>query len=95
MDINENLQKQINLMNNEIKYMRKLDHENIIRLKGHGHDQTLKQEGKTDEKVHFMALEPCMGGELFDFIAESGRFSDKVCRYFFKQILSALNHMHT
>lgn len=34
-------------------------------------------------------------GELYDFISLSGGFSENLARYYFKQILSGLNHCHS
>lgn len=31
-----------------------------------------------------MALEYVTGGELFDFVFNTGAFNEKVCRYYFK-----------
>lgn len=41
-----------------------------------------------------MALEIAKGGPLMDAIAMSGRFEEPVARYFFKQLVNGLNHMH-
>lgn len=41
-----------------------------------------------------MALELCQGGELFDFIAQTGRFEEPVARYYFKQLLDGLEYLH-
>ena len=30
-----------------------------------------------------MALELASGGELFDFVAETGAYDDETCRYYF------------
>lgn len=35
------------------------------------------------------------GGELFDFVANSGAFSDKISRYYFKQMMNGLKYMHS
>ena len=34
------------------------------------------------------------GGELFDFIAETGKFSEKVSRTYFHQMMNGLHFMH-
>lgn len=34
------------------------------------------------------------GGELFDFIAETGKFSEKVARTYFHQMMNGLYFMH-
>lgn len=41
-----------------------------------------------------MVLEIATGGELFDFIANSGRFPEPLARYYFKQFMNGLNHCH-
>lgn len=40
-------------------------------------------------------LEIAQGGELFDFIANSGKFTEPEARYFFKQFMSGLDYCHT
>lgn len=35
-----------------------------------------------------------LGGELFDFVAISGRFEETIARYYFKQFLNGLDHCH-
>ena len=34
------------------------------------------------------------GGELFDYVANSGAFSERICRFYFKQMLKGLLYMH-
>ena len=43
----------------------------------------------------YVALELVSGGELFDWVSNSGAFSEPVCRYYFKQLLTGLNYMHS
>lgn len=78
---------------NELKWMQALDHPNVLKIKGSG-DGMVKDESGMEVKCDFMALEACLGGELFDYIAETGKFSARVSRFYFKQLLSALTHMH-
>ena len=44
--------------------------------------------------MSYIVQEPILGGELYDYIAHTGCFSEKVCRYYFKQMLKAVNHLH-
>ena len=39
-------------------------------------------------------MEYANGGELFDYIAQTGTFSEPVARYFFHQVIDALSYMH-
>ena len=43
----------------------------------------------------YIALEYAEYGELFDFIAETGKFSEEEGRFYFQQLIRALNYLHT
>lgn len=42
-----------------------------------------------------IVLEYVGGGELFDFVAETGKFSEKVTRTYFHQMMNGLHYMHS
>ena len=44
--------------------------------------------------VPYLVLEHAAYGDLFDIVAYSGEFSEMLTRYFFKQLLEALGHIH-
>lgn len=44
--------------------------------------------------VDYIALELAGKGELFDFISNSGPFSEPVARYYFKQFMVGLDYVH-
>ncbi len=48
---------------------------------------------KPEEKRPLLVLELAEGGELFDFLSKTGRFTPEVCRVYFKQILLAIQYM--
>ena len=50
------------------------------------------QPGK-EKEVDFIVLEIC-SGEIFDFVAVSGAFSEEQARYFFSQFMEGLLHCH-
>ena len=54
----------------------------------------VKKDGQV-VPVAFLAMESINGGELFDYVAHTGAFSEPVCRYFFKQMLMGLHHVHS
>ena len=39
-------------------------------------------------------MELAQGGEMFDYIATRGKLSEKRARYFFRQLVSALEYCH-
>ena len=52
-----------------------------------------KDSGKT-KTVTYSILELAEGGLLFDYVALTGKFSEPVARYFFKEFLNGLDHIH-
>ena len=57
----------------EVQAMAKLKQMNVIEQKEVGTDIYCKSNGK-QLKVSYIVLELALGGELFDFIANSGAF---------------------
>ena len=77
----------------EVKAMSKLKHENIVNQIAWGKATYVKESGKEKEIV-YIVLELANGGELFDFIAISGRFNESIARFYFKQLINGLNFCH-
>jgi len=69
----------------EIAIMKQLDHPHIMRLY-----YTFE-----DEKYVYMASEMCAGGELYDTLDESGFFPERVAGILMRQILGAVNYLHS
>jgi len=80
----------------ESKIMQSLDHQNIVRWKDFRNDGIwTKSNGDTkEENVTYLVMELAEGGTLFDYVFSSGRFSEPLTRFFFKQFIDALNHLH-
>jgi len=79
---------------NEVESMQKLNyHQNIIQLLKSGCDIVENEKGKKKKKS-FVVLELASGGELFDFIANYGRFEEPIARFFFGQLLEGLRYCH-
>ena len=73
--------------------MRNLNHKHIVKYLDYGQKEYMKPSG--NRTVSFIALELAEAGELFDFVANTGRFAEKVSRYYFKQLLDAIKSCHT
>lgn len=43
----------------------------------------------------YMVEELAPGGELFEYVANTGKFSEEISRTYYKQLLNALSHMHS
>jgi len=55
---------------------------------------SVKKNGKTKNCI-YIVMELLEGGSLLDMIMKTGTFSDSIARRLFKQILYAIEHMHT
>jgi serine/threonine protein kinase len=67
-------------------------HPNILQIIEQG-DGKYESKGKSKD-VSYIVLELAAGGELFDFIANYGAFDESLARYFFKQFMDGLSHIH-
>ncbi|KAH9398638.1 Calcium/calmodulin-dependent protein kinase type 1 [Tyrophagus putrescentiae] len=72
-------------LDNEINVLRKLKHPNIVRLV-----ETFEDRNKV-----YLVMELVTGGELFDRIVEKGSYTEKDASYLIKQILEAVDYMHS
>ena len=82
-------------LQHELKIMNELKHENLVRLHGVRENATYKRRDESTYSCFAIILEYVGGGELFDFIAETGKFSEKVTRTYFHQMMNGLYHMHS
>jgi serine/threonine protein kinase len=78
----------------EVTIMSMMKHKHIINTNAVGRGPYDKQDGSEPKEVLFIVMELAPEGEIFDLIANTGKFSEPVARYFFLQILGALSYMH-
>mgnify|MGYP000197250658 FL=1 len=71
-----------------------LDHANVVKLKHFGDEDYLNEEKGTSKRVFFIVIELAKGGELFDFLSISGKFSEPMARYYFLQLMDGLEFCH-
>jgi len=71
------------LVMTEVKAMAELKHPNVINQIEYGTDTYKKTSGK-EKVVDYIVLEIANGGELFDFVAISGRFPESLARFYLK-----------
>jgi calcium-dependent protein kinase len=69
----------------EVEILKKLVHPNIMQI----------FEFYEDKKNFYIITEFCEGGELFDKIVEKGSFSESEAAGVMKQLLSAVNYIHS
>jgi calcium-dependent protein kinase len=69
----------------EVDILRKTDHPNIVRL----------FEFYEDSRYFHLITEVVKGGELFDYLLTCTSLSESTAKFFFKQILCAVNYCHS
>ena len=70
------------------------NHQRIVKLKDFGDEDYVNERTGRTKKVFYIATELAQGGELFDFLSISGKFSEPIARYYFKQLLEGLEYCH-
>jgi len=75
--------------------IKSLDHPNIIRLHDVRPEATYHKKSGKEEKVLAIILEYAEGGELFEYIAMCGKFSEAVARTYFHMLIEALEYTHS
>lgn len=93
--MNDSLNEQFQqLLNTEVAAMALLQHEHIIQQFDYGTADYQKNSGRVRKDVNYIVLEIAQGGCLFDYVANTGRFSEKCARYYFKQLLAGVGYCH-
>lgn len=75
------------LLMTEVKLCENLNHPNIIRQVEHGKGAYKRADGTVKKECEYIVLEIAKGGELFDYIANTGPLNEDEARYFFMQLL--------
>jgi serine/threonine protein kinase len=82
------------VLQNELEMMSKLKHPNLVNLVGIREDcQYTKKDGRTYSCLAIV-LEYAEGGELFEFLARTGRLGAEVARTLMAQLVEGLAHIH-
>ena len=84
----------IQTIRTELEALTILDHPYMVKVIDFKEDAILKKSNGDKRQVAYLALELITGGELFDFVAQE-YFNENICRFYFKQMLSALHFAHS
>jgi serine/threonine protein kinase len=86
--------KFLELVMTEVETMSQLSHPNIVNLLEYSKEAHVVKEDGTKYPVICIALELATGGELFDFVALTGKYSERIARFYFKQLIDGLDYVH-
>jgi len=71
-----------------------LNHPNIVNLIEYVESGDYIKKNGNSYKVVGIVMELVPGGELFEYVADSGRFSESVSRSYFKQLLDTMEYCY-
>lgn len=86
--------KFLELVMTEVHTMSQLSHPNIVNLIEYSKDGVVEKSNGEKEHVIFIVLELATGGELFDYVATTGRFNEPIARFYFRQLIEGLDYVH-
>lgn len=69
-------------------------HDSIQTYLGSGHELYQKKDKSKSRMVYYFVLELAENGILFDYLVQSGAFSEKLARFYFIQIIEGLHYLH-
>ncbi len=78
----------------EITALMKIKHQNIIGYVDYKKDGLYTTKNKKEKKVDYIMTELASNGEIFEIIHKTGRFSENCCRFYMKQLVSALKYLN-
>ena len=82
------------LLLTEVEMCSKLNHVNIVRQIEHGIGKYMRSDGTVKKQCEYIVLEIAKGGELFDYISNTGALSEDEARSFFSQLMNGLDYCH-
>ena len=66
----------------------------MVKLVSVRDNATYKKKDESTYNCFAIVLEYVGGGELFDFVADTGKFSERVARTYFHQMMNGLHYLH-
>lgn len=80
---------------NEVEKLSSLNHLNVLNvLEPCKQGKVEYRDGRTKD-VLYVVLELAQGGELFDYLMETGKFGERMSRYYFQQMIAGIEHIHS
>jgi len=79
---------------NEVEKLSSLNHAYVLNVIETCKEGKLEKADGRVKDVLYVVLELAQGGELFDFLMETGKFGEKLARYYFRQMIEGIHHIH-
>lgn len=83
------------MIEKEAELMRRVDHPQIMKLVDYSNSGTFYNHLGEPTAVHYFVMEMCPEGELFDLVYQTGGFSERYARFYFKQLIEILEYLQS
>lgn len=93
LDNPENTRRLLQLTENEFNIMRGMDNPHVLKYIDFSLNSVWHKKGR-EIPVAYIVMELVQGGELFDYVANSGPFNEQICRYYARQLIRGLHYIH-
>lgn len=95
LDNPEFSQRAFQLLKDEVQSVQTLDHKHVVKYYEFNENAVWKKKNGEQVQVAYIVSELVHGGELFDYVANSGPFNERIVRYYAKQLIQAIHYIHT
>ncbi|CAG9318971.1 unnamed protein product [Blepharisma stoltei] len=82
------------VVQNEMQSLNRINHPNIVNLVHANESGVYTRKNGSKYNCMYMIIELCPNGELFDVLFQSGRFDERVARFYFHQLIEGLEACH-
>lgn len=80
-------------MRKKVQMFNLIDHKHLVKMFDHSVAAPCKKKNNQEEQRPIVILELAEDGELFNFIAKTGRFNEELSRVYAKQLVSAVKYL--
>lgn len=82
------------VVQNEMSSLNRIQHPNVVNLINANENGVYVKKNGSMYNCMYMVIELCPNGELFDILFQSGKFDEKTTRFYFRQMIEALEACH-
>ena len=87
-------ERQESCLLNEVNNLKLINHPNVLGFIKFQESGRYRKRGR-EKRVTYIIMELCENGSLFDFVFKNGFMEERLCRFYFSQILDAVQACHS
>ena len=83
------------MFKNEVTVLHKLNHQNIIKILNFSKGISVLEQSLNRYNAWWIVLEYAPNGDMFKYLSKLGRLEEPIARYYFHQLISIIEYIHT